>query len=660
MLRSTIVVILFAVGLLTYFPVASARVAPLSVTTSDLNAVVLLSSNNGWAVGDSGTILHFDGMSWNLIASGTSTDLLGLSFGSPLGPSTGGGFAVGGSGGTATAMFWSGVGWTGASEGLSSPDAQRLASVFALSANDAWAVDSVSGGIWHWSGSAGLGGGWTLSTLAISGLNSIFMTSATEGWAVGAGGVIYHYTGGGWTLHTTVGTTLNAVFMTSPTDGWALGNGGAIYHYLAGSWVGPISPPATNLDLKSVFMLSGTEGWAVGAAGTTLHYASGLWNPLAPNQLSTNQNLNSVFFYGGVGWAVGDLGTIVTMGLPQSQGIPAASFRSVYLSSKSEGWIVGCSTGGCGTGVGEPVVAHWSGTSITRGTVSAAASDLYSVFMVSSADGWAVGGVSGVPQILHFSGGSWTQIPTPLGGYALRSVFMTDANSGWAVGDGGVILHHSGGSWSLQSSPTTNTLRSVFMLGTSGGWVVGDAGTILRYQSINGQWVKLASPTGANLNSVFLTDVNQGWAVGSGGAILHYDGTIWTNVADFVSNDLNSVFQVNPQEAWAVGNSATILRWTGIGWYPVPLSPALSGNPDLYSIFLVSADFGLVVGGQPGGGSQGTVLQIGQHAVTPIPEVSSPQALVVSSLMMSFAVFSVTRRLRRSKMSPHQIQAKLN
>jgi len=68
MLRSTIVVILFAVGLLTYFPVASARVAPLSVTTSDLNAVVLLSSNNGWAVGDSGTIVRFDGMSWNLIA----------------------------------------------------------------------------------------------------------------------------------------------------------------------------------------------------------------------------------------------------------------------------------------------------------------------------------------------------------------------------------------------------------------------------------------------------------------------------------------------------------------------------------------------------------------------------------------------------------------
>lgn len=618
LMRSIPITLAVLIGLLiTGTPLLCDSVRASPSTISNLNALVMLNPTDGWAVGNSGTTLHYNGGGWNLVPSGTTADLFGVSFGPPASPNSNAGFAVGESGGIGTAVYRSSVTWFTITTGLTTPGAQKLSSVSALSPTDAWAVDSVSGGFWHWSGSAGLGGGWNMISTASAGLNSVFMTSSTDGWAVGVGGIIYHYTGGGWTLYTTKGTTLNSVFMLSETEGWAVGNGGSVYHFSSGSWLGPVSPGPTSQDLKSVFMVSQTEGWAVGTSGAVLHYSSGSWTALPLNYLATSQNLNAVYFVGGVGWAVGDAGTIVVVGGQPVQGAPAASFQSVYLSSATDGWIVGCSSGGCGSGSGEPVLAHWNGGSYTRGTVFGPASDLYSVFMVSSSEGWAVGGTGTNPVILHYTGGTWTTMPVPVSGVILRSVFMTDSNNGWAVGDNGVTLRYSGGSWGSVSSQTTNTLRSVFMLGPSDGWAVGDAGTMLRYQSLSGLWMNFPSPTSARLNSVFLADSSHGWAVGTGGTILHYDGTIWTPVGGFVSTNLNSVYQLNPQNAWAVGDSGTIIQWTGVGWYPVVSSPSLAGNPNLNSVFLVSSGYGLIVGGTAGAGAQGTILQVsGTNPVT--------------------------------------------
>lgn len=634
--------LLFSVILPVALPWSAAQVSLHASATDNMNGVAMIASNNGWIVGNAGTVEHFDGSSWSLIPSGTISDLFGISFGPPGAPNANAGFAVGGSGGTAMALFWSGVSWFPTTTGLSAPDAQKLSSVSALSPSDAWAVDSISGAFWHWSGTAGMGGGWDKISSASSGLNSVFMTSATDGWAIGVGGTIYHYTGGGWTLFTTVGQTLNSVFMLNQNEGWAVGNGGVIYHYSSGIWIGPVSPAPTNQDLKSVFLVSQTEGWAVGASGVVLHYSNGAWSAVPSNLLATTQNLNAVSFSGGTGWAVGDVGTIISLGAPTPQGVPAATFESVYLSSSNEGWIVGCSTGGCGSGAGEPTVVHWSGSSFTRGSVSAITSDLYSVFMANPSDGWAVGGLGTTPVILHYTGGSWAQVPAPSANAVLRSVFMVDASNGWAVGDSGVILRYSGGGWGAMSTPTSNTLRSLFMLDSSDGWAVGDGGTILRYQGLSGQWATYPSPTSARLNAVFLLDSSHGWAVGAAGTILHYDGSLWLSVPDLVATNLNSVAQLNPQEAWVVGDSGTILHWSGVSWYPFTPVPPLSGNPDLNSIFVIQNGFGFIVGAPPAPGSQGTILQA--PAMNPIPELPDPGILLAVALMASLVMISSRRR----------------
>ena len=64
---------------------------------------------------------------------------------------------------------------------------------------------------------------------------------------------------------------------------------------------------------------------------------------------------------------------------------------------------------------------------------------LYSVFMVSPTEGWAVGAPG---AIYHYFGGEWNTFTSPVS-TALRSVFMISPTEGWAVGDGGIIIHYS-------------------------------------------------------------------------------------------------------------------------------------------------------------------------------------------------------------------------
>ena len=121
-MRPLICVFLFVLLFLVAVPLSAARTKPSASTADNLNGVVILASNNGWTVGNEGTTEHFDGSSWSLVASGTGSDLLGVSFGPPGSPNADSGFAVGGSGGAAVALYRSPVSWELAMAGLSGPD----------------------------------------------------------------------------------------------------------------------------------------------------------------------------------------------------------------------------------------------------------------------------------------------------------------------------------------------------------------------------------------------------------------------------------------------------------------------------------------------------------------------------------------------------------
>jgi len=422
-----------------------------------------------------------------------------------------------------------------------------------------------------------------------------------------------------------------------------------------------INPPA-NPSLNSLYMLSATEGWAVGDSRPTTNITTGLpaivhydgfsWNlvpaPKFPD-FPSNQaayNLTSVTFgppgnpiSGNDGWTVGFNSTITGTGppfpcgggvsptcssvalhwdgvswrvmTPGLTGLNAGPLWSAFMVSSTDVWAVGQNVAGTAG-----VFWHWSGIPGLGGGWNMPQSVpnifFYSVFMVSATEGWAVGSGG---AIWHYFGGQWEAISSPVTA-SLRSIFMTSATDGWAVGDGGTIVHYTGGIWTGPVSPgtTTNNLLSVFMVSSTEGWAGGAAGTtgtILHYSG--GTWTALPTnqiPTAPvskfNFNSVFATSATDIWAVGSAGVILHWDGVNWGTVTSPTIDNFTSISfgpplagPINPNDGWAVGNASEVGEPTIYHWngFMWTKGVAIGTSNNLNSVFMLSGGDVWTVGG---------------------------------------------------------------
>ena len=149
-------------------------------------------ADDGWAVGQSGTIIRWNGESWNNVASPTGQNLNSVFM-----VSANDGWAVGQGG---TIIRWNGTSWNN----VASPTGQNLNSVFMVSANDGWAVGRRTGGTtngWvflRWNGVS-----WSLVSVDTSptvaqNLNSVFMLSYREGYAMGNNGAMFQWDGSAW------------------------------------------------------------------------------------------------------------------------------------------------------------------------------------------------------------------------------------------------------------------------------------------------------------------------------------------------------------------------------------------------------------------------------------------------------------------------------
>jgi photosystem II stability/assembly factor-like uncharacterized protein len=210
---------------------------------------------------------------------------------------------------------------------------------------------------------------------------------------------------------------------------------------------------------------------------------------------------------------------------------------------------------------------------------------LFSVFMVSADDGWAVGAYG---IIIHWNGTEWNAVTSPTTRY-LWSVYMVSSSDGWAVGDYETIIHWDGTSWNNVTSPIPprHPFYSVFMVGADDGWAVGELGAIIHWNGTS--WSNVTSPTTMRLNSVFMVSADDGWAVGAGGTIIHWNGTEWSFVASVLSSEywwLLSMYMVSSSDGWAVGDSGAIFRWTGTEW--IPEFPVAILMPLLISLTLVA------------------------------------------------------------------------
>ena len=215
-------------------------------TAARMRAVWANASNDVWAGGDGGVLLHYDGGGWSSVASGTTASIADLS---------------------------------------------------GYSANDIWAA--AGSVVLHWNGQS-----WTFSPLpANSGsAHAIWSVASDNVWAfggqpVGSEGtppVAWHYDGSTWTTVAvpapkvpccTSPGALVAAWGSSASDIWAVGNGSAL-HYDGTTWkqldnltLYTTGPAAVWSDGSETFMQARTTSTA--AAGGYLQFDGNNWKATA-------------------------------------------------------------------------------------------------------------------------------------------------------------------------------------------------------------------------------------------------------------------------------------------------------------------------------------------------------------------------------------------
>jgi len=565
----------------------------ISGTTNHLYGVWCCSPTECFAVGASGTILHFNRSSWHSDVSGTPYHLYGV-----WGSSCSDVFAVGMAG---KILHYDGGGWSSMDSGTTND----LWGVWGSAWNNVFAVGT-NGTILHYNGSS-----WhSDESGTASYLYGVWGSSATDVFAVGYSGTILHYNGSSW-FPKESGTTnsLCDVWGSSASDVFAVGLSGTIVHYNGSSWHSEKGVPTTN-DLLGVWGSSGSDVFAVGTNGTILHYPPGIYSISGTltgdvkvglkMTLSGSISANTTTYDASGNYSFTGLNNGTYTVTPSETGyiFTPSKISNITISGQSVseqnftaypavegelGWgimtsgtendllgVWGSSPDVFAVGSSGTILNYISPTwsSMDSGTTNI----LRSVWGSSGSDVFAVG-VSGT--IRHYNGSSWDISPsgTTTG---FQGVWGSSASDVFAVGvsSKGVIFRYNGTSWSeMTSLPIGNMSELWGVWGSSGTNVFAVGydydtlkGAILRY---SGTWSSMTSGTTNILRSVWGSSGSDVFAVGASGTIVHYNGSTWSPMESGTSSVLYGVWGSSGSDVFAVGASGTILHYNGSTWSPM-------------------------------------------------------------------------------------------
>lgn len=268
-----------------------------------LGAVWGTSASDVWAVGAGGTILHFDGATWNAATSGTSeaiyaiwgsspTDLWAVSSTQKMLRSTG--WANGSATWTLTTALagprdYDAVGKNvRAVWGTSTSDVMIAGESFKISYDNPpanrWRATLVGGEL-AWAPASDCVNDFFAECPSIFGLSG---TGPNDRWAVGTSGYAAYATSvdetgtPNWTpLDSQSTDDLQAVWSAGPGEAWAVGRRGTIRHRATGAERFSVVDSGTQNTLRAVWGSSPNDVWAVGDAGTVLHFDGTAWSPAA-------------------------------------------------------------------------------------------------------------------------------------------------------------------------------------------------------------------------------------------------------------------------------------------------------------------------------------------------------------------------------------------
>lgn len=564
-----------------------------------------------WAVGEYGTIVHYDGAAWTLVPSGETRILRGV-----WAPRARDAWAVGE---YDTILRWDGTSWSRA-VGVPGPGYHWYA-VWGTSSTDLWIVGtdstvagSSSGVAIHWNGAA-----WKKYAVDQP-LNAVWGTGADDVWVLDADHGLYQWDGellshvpgeglpqigtGVWgpgardvwltgrsaalpshwdgdVVEATLDQSgdLDGLWGSGPNDVWAVGSDnsdtfsdrGLILHWDGLSWKRTPSPGASHL--YDVWGSRADDVWAVGESGELIHWNGRAWSaPAGPPLVdlfhvwSSSPDDVCAFGFDRRGLAAlrwdGRAWTAVQVLSYAAIGANAAGNSAPYAawgSAPDDIWVGAVNyeaIGDTGNSSARTFFVHWDGRAWAL--VDQLPGGIVDSFQVASMwgsgpkDVWAVGTSwpVGTGVALRWDGSSWTQvsIPTPFTS-PFRHVWSSGPNDVW-IGADGALLHWNGTSW---SDTLMNLAGGSFVIGGTGPgdvWVateVADGATRLHHFPTGESYSVPLLGGPVSIAAISPTNV---WVRGYE-SMVHWDGVAWKE-SDAGSIHLGSNLRWDGKQLWTV------------------------------------------------------------------------------------------------------------
>lgn len=357
-----------------------------------LKAASAVSQNDVWSVGTNSHALaeHWNGSQWSIVSApntGVGDNILnGVS-----GTSSTNVWEVGyfwfGTENRTLIHHWDGAAWSIVPSPNEFKRLNALNGVAAISPSDAWVVGAASSGqafdqttlILHWNGT-----NWSIIPSPNPGiwfnrLYGVAANSANDVWAVGSltnpseysKTLIEHWDGTSWSVIPSpnvpgVNNELYGVVALAPNDVWAVGYYGVvdfdtlIMHWNGSAWtiVPSPSPQTTSNILSAVSGTAANDVWAVGRTRSPGFFTGTLiehWN---------GNSWSQVIGFGGNG--------------------PDHALYGVAAVSPGDAWAVGDSGG-------LALIGRWNGSSWSAFPTPPIAGRLFAATAISACDVWAVG-----------------------------------------------------------------------------------------------------------------------------------------------------------------------------------------------------------------------------------------------------------------------------
>jgi hypothetical protein len=537
-----------------------------------LTAALTFSSNDIWAAGVRGAIVHWDGKAWTPARVPTNDSLRSIWGTSPSD------VWVGGDNGDL--FHCDGKGWTPSPSGTTLPIRQiwgtSPSDIWAMATTDLYSSGSADSSVLHWNGM-----GWSQVALPVQAQQPeqkvLWGVSKKDVWVGGCGEldglfrtILYHWDGATWTqsLPENEGC-ISGLAGTSATDIWATafnryrcdddgeGSFSVCTSYAAMHWDGNgwSTEDGPNPGFE-VLLSAGIAGevWAESpqAQGFDLYrQAAGAWTKVTTLDPDTH---------------------------PLANGFSA---RVISGASAADAWFLG-QTG---------KIEHWNGQILSQ--LNQALPDIVAMWGVSDDDLWALGHAS----VSHRTAAGWTT--TDLSGFlpelesGLESIWGTSSDDVWITG-WGLALHWDGTAWKSSAVPFQFGQSTLWGSGPSDYYCGGEEG-LFHYDGSS--WTHLfggiAWPEdGDEIAGVWGSSASDVWAITTafgqedfGSKIFHFDGKSWTISGQFAQGRFWSLSGTGPNDVWA-GGEALALHWDGIAWQRIS---AGLGDWDMFTLLPVWA-----------------------------------------------------------------------